>query len=162
MAIIRSKKSLMCRAIIWLLALIMPFQVLTAVHLDVRGPLHFHVEGGHGKHHHDSGPERERGSSHDYGHYLPHFHGQHHVERHHHHPHDSSVVTVRDHGLSEPLALKAEITPGWSATMLAALLATSALLLLRATPGGLMPRPELLLQTRFPGRLERPPRTIPL
>ena len=148
--------------VIWLLALLMLFQVLTAVYLDVRGPAHVHVKSDHSEHRHHRGPDSDRGQR-DYGHYLPHFHVQHHhVERHHHHPADPSVVTVRDHAPLESFMLKEETTTGWSAAMLAALLASGALLLLTRLPGGLALRPDSLLQTRSLGRLERPPRTIPL
>ena len=39
--------------LIGLLALLLPFQVLTALHLDIRGPLHFHIESDHD---HDHAP----------------------------------------------------------------------------------------------------------
>jgi hypothetical protein len=149
-------------AVVWLLSLLVPFQVLIAAYLDVLGPAHFHVGRQHDGHRHDRLPERQRGTNPDHGHYIPHFHAQHQVERHHHHPHDPSVVTVLDHGLSESLALKDETAPGWSATMLVVLLAIGASLLLRTLSGGLTPQPETLPKTRFPGRLERPPRIIPL
>ena len=128
----------------WLLALVMPFQVLTAVYLDLRGPAHFHVE------------NHEDDHDHDHGH--SHSHSQDHVERHHHHPDDVSVVTVHDDGLLELLALEAETKSGWSGTMLVALLAGGASAQLPKMQSGLTPRREPLLQTRFLGRLERPPR----
>lgn len=118
----------------WFLALLMPFQVLTAVYLDVRGPAHVHA----GNHHH---------------------HHQHGVEHHHHHPHDPTVVKVGDHAPFEFFALKRE-TSGWSGVMLAAVLASGILLLLAKAPGGLAPRPEPRLHSRVPGRLERPPRIV--
>jgi hypothetical protein len=122
----------------------MPFQALTAVYLDVRGPAHIHVEHDHG--HHDRG--------------HAHSHGQGHVERHHHHPHDSSVVAVHDDSLPSHFASEEEIPSGWSGTMLVALV-TSASPQLPETRDGPTSRREPLLQTRFPGRLERPPRIDP-
>jgi hypothetical protein len=125
----------------------MPFQVLTAVYLDVRGPTHFHAENDDGAH------------SHKHAHGHAHSHGQDDVQRHHHHPDDPSVVTVHNDGLIEPVAL--ETKSGWSGTMLVALLADSASPQLPNMQGGLTPRREPLLQTRFLGRLERPPRINP-
>lgn len=122
-------------AIAWLLALAMPFQALTAVYLDVRGPAHFHVE-------------------HDDDHDHHHAHG---VEHHHHHHDDRSVVAVHDHDLP----LQEEAASGWSGTMLVALPAGAARLQLLETSSGLTPAQAPLLQTRFPGRLERPPRINP-
>jgi hypothetical protein len=136
------------RAVAWFLALVMPFQVLTAVYLDVYGPAHFHVEDGN--------------DDHDHRHEHSHSHGRDHVERHHHHPADPSVVTVRDDGLLESIALEERPTPGWSGIMLVALLTSGAPPQAPETPSGIAPRREPLLQTRFLGRLERPPRIDPV
>jgi hypothetical protein len=133
-------------AVAWLLASVMPFHVLTAVYLDVRGPAHFHVAAGEHDHDHD----------HDGGH--GHSHGQDPVARHHHHPGDASVVTVHDDGLLESHVLEEETASGWSGTMLAALLASGASPQPPRMSSAPAPRQEPLLQTRFLGRLERPPR----
>jgi len=144
-------------AVIWLLALVMPFQVLTAVYLDLRGPAHFHVENDDDDHDRD----QDHGRAHDHGHGHTHTHSQDHVERHHHHADDPSVVTVPDDSLLELLALEAENKSGWSGTMLVALLGENTLPQLPAVPGGLTPRRETLPQSPFLGRLDRPPRTKP-
>ena len=133
-------------AITWLLLLALPFQVLTAVYLDMRGPLHFHVESDDDYHHHDHA----------------HSHDRDHLERHHHHHGDPSVVTVHHDGVLEPLALEVENPSGWSSTMLVALLGGGSSLELPEMSGSLTPRTEPPLKTRFPGRLERPPRTPPI
>jgi hypothetical protein len=130
--------------VVWLVALLTPFQGLTAVYLDVLGPAHFHAG-------HDDDDHHDRGQVHS--------HGQGQVEHHHHHPHDSSVVTVHD-GLPSQLALEEEIASGWSGIMLVALV-TSASPQLPEMRDGLTPSREPLLKTRFPGRLERPPRIGP-
>lgn len=126
--------------ITWLLVLLMPFQALTAVYLDVLGPAHFHFEHDH----HGSLPS----------------HGQDRIERHHHHQDDLSVVTVHDDGLLEPFA-SGETPSGWSSSMLAVLSAGGASLQPSQPSNELAPRAEHFLYTRFPGRLERPPRIDP-
>src|SRR5262245_44455502 len=93
-------------AVTWPIALRMPFQVLTAVCLDMRGPAHFHAGS---EHRHEYGHEHQ-------GHLHSHGPGQ--VERHHHHPDDFSVVTVHNSPLLESLALEAETKSGWSGVML--------------------------------------------
>jgi hypothetical protein len=135
-------------AVIWLLALLLPFQALTAVYLDMRGPAHVHVDDD--AHHH-------HGHDHAHAHLHPHAHGKHRVERHHHRYDDPSVVVVHDGGTRDSQAAEMENKPGWSATMLAALPAGAALLLPRML-SVLSPRPQPVPRTRYPGRLERPPR----
>jgi len=127
-------------AVVSVLLLALPLQVLTAAYLDLRGPAHFHLE-------HDD-------DDHLHGH--SHSHGQGHVEHHHHDPHDASVVTVHD-GLHGPALLSEE--SGWSGTMLAALLSSDASPLASAMRCGPTPRQEISLESRSPGRLERPPRS---
>jgi hypothetical protein len=128
-------------AVTWLLLLALPFHALTAIYLDLRGPAHFH-------HHHEM-------DDHD--------HGDHHrdhgnVERHHHSAFDQTVVTVEDDAALDPHALEEGAPSGWSATMCVALVSAGPSLQLPGRMGGIVPGPETLLQTRFPGRLERPPR----
>jgi len=171
------KVPLLRPTVTWLLVSLMPFQVLTAVYLDVRGPAHFHVEvDGHGHDRagahiaargHDGGPVYTHGHEHHDGddhHHVRdhgHSHGAHHIQRHHHDGADPTVVTVQDDdGLLELFALKEE-TSGWSGVMLVALVA-DCVLLQPKSPGGLTPGPEPLLQTRFPAPLERPPRNTPV
>jgi hypothetical protein len=89
-----------------------------------------------------------------------HSHGQGRVEHHHHHPHDSSVVTVHDDSLPSQLALEEETPSGWSGTMLVAIVTSASPQPLEMRDGP-TPKPEPLPQTRFPGRLERPPRIDP-
>ena len=125
-------------AVAWLIALVMPFQALTAVYLDVQGPAHFHVY--HDDHDHE------------------HSHGPHHVEHHHHHPHDHSVVAVHEHGVPDSPALEEQERSGWSATMLVALAAEGAALQVPEPSNGVASLPSLPLKTRFPAGLERPPR----
>jgi hypothetical protein len=133
------------RTVAWLVTLVMPFQVLTGVYLDTRGPAHFHV--GHDDDHHDRG--------------HVHSHGQGQVEHHHHHPHDSSVVTIHDDSLPSHLALEEETPSGWSGSMLVALVTSGASPQPPEMRDSVTPKREPLLRTRFPGRLERPPRIDP-
>ena len=120
-------------AVVAVVLLVLPLQALTAVYLDLVGPAHFHVG---------------------------HHHGHDHVERHHHHHGDPSVVAAGDQDLLEQLALKEETAPGWSSTMVAAVAPDRVSLALADTSQVPVPRLELRLQTRFPGRLERPPRPL--
>jgi hypothetical protein len=123
-------------AVTWLVLLALPFHTLTAVYLDLRGPAHFHLD--------DEMHE--------------HSHGHDHPERHHHHAGDPTVVTVEDDASLESLALEEGTTSGWSATMCVALVSAGASLHLPRLPNGIAPGRESLVQTRFLGRLERPPR----
>ena len=128
--------SLMRPAVTLLLLLALPFHALTAVYLDLRGPAHFHLD--------DEMHE--------------HSHGHDHPERHHHHAGDPTVVTVEDDARLESLALEESTASGWSATMCVALVSAGASLHLPRLPNDIAPGREPLLQTRFLGRLERPPR----
>jgi len=119
----------------------MPFQVVTAVYLDLRGPAHFHVDDG---------------IEHDHGH--SHFRGRDGIERHHHPAADQSVVTVEDDAAPGAHALDEGVPSGWSATMCVALVSAGRPLQLRRLTHGIVPGRETHLQTRFLGRLERPPR----
>jgi hypothetical protein len=125
-------RNLRRRAIPWLLAAVMPFQLLAAVYLDVLGPAHFHEDDADDHH-----PHR-------------------HIERHHHDHDDASVVTIRD-GLAALLAMEEESAAGWSSTMLAALPAGDLPALAQAQREPIVYR-QAFLQSFFPGRLERPPR----
>jgi len=128
----------MRHAVIWLLLSVLPFQALTAVYLDLRGPAHFYLDDDH---------EREHG----------HAHG--HLERHHHPAGDPTVVTAEDGAALESHALE-EGTSGWSATMCAAAVSARASSALPAVANGAILNRARLLQTRFLGRLERPPRLL--
>src|SRR5262245_54464983 len=87
-------------AIAWLLVLVMPFHVLTAAYLDLRGPAHVHATQGAPVHEHARDHEynhvirviRLHGYAPDSGHSHTHRHDG--IERHHHDPADSTVVTV--------------------------------------------------------------------
>jgi hypothetical protein len=129
------------RALAWVLALALPFQALTAVYLDVRGPAHFHVE--------------------DDEHEHSHSHARNGIEHHHHHPHDHSVVAVNEHGIPDSPALEEEGRSGWSATMLVAATANDGWLQLLELSHGVMPTRPSSLPTHFPAPLERPPRVDP-
>jgi len=130
------------RAVTRLLLLVLPFHALTAVYLDLRGPAHFH-------HHHEVDDD-------DHDHPDSHDHGS--VERHHHPTSDQSVVAVEDGATLDPNALEEGAPSGWSATMCAALVSAGSVLQLPRLADGIVPAREPYLQTRFPGRLERPPR----
>ena len=125
----------------WLLVVLLPFQVLTGLYLDVRGPLHFHVE--HGEH--------------DHGHDHSHSHAHSDSERHHHAAFDASVVTVHDGERAAFLALE-EAETGWSSVMFAALSAFAGSLTLPEMSGGYAPGPAAIHRTHLTPGLERPPR----
>jgi hypothetical protein len=130
-------------AVTRLLLLVLPFYALTAVYLDLRGPAHFH-------HHHHALDDDDHG--------RPHGHDHDAVERHHHPAADQSVVAVEDDAVLDAHALEEGGPSGWSATMCAALVSAGAALDLPRLTDGFVTGREPLLQTRFPGRLERPPR----
>jgi len=126
-------------AIVWLLVLALPLRALTAMYLDLRGPLHFH-------HHHDDDEYHE----HDHG------HSHAHAERHHHPAGDPTVIAVGD---ELPMADGTAVS-GWSATMCVAAAAPRAWPDLPQLRHAAVAGIEARLQTRHPGRLERPPRTV--
>ncbi|HKC45009.1 MAG TPA: hypothetical protein VKC64_14365 [Burkholderiales bacterium] len=130
----------MRNAVIWILLSVLPFQALTAVYLDLRGPAHFHLDDD---------------EVHEPGHGRTHAHSQ--LERHHHPAGDPTVVTAEDDAALESHALE-EGTSGWSATMCAAAVSAGASLDLPKMADGAILNRERLPQTRFLGRLERPPR----
>jgi hypothetical protein len=130
-------------AIARLVLLVLPFHALTAVYLDLRGPAHFHVH--------------DEADADDHGHPHAHDHGG--ILHHHHAPADRSVVTVEDEALDSH-ELAGEISSGWSATMCAALVSAAAPLHAPRAASGIVITPAHLLKTRFPGRLERPPRLL--
>jgi hypothetical protein len=137
------KRHVPSRSIAWLLALLLPFQALTALYLDVHGPLHFHV------------------AADDHDHHGGHAHA--HGDRHHHHANDVSVVRLDEENRFGPLAaLEHESNPGWSATMLAALTAGVSMLQTPNATGSPVLSHVCPLRTRFPSRLERPPRSSSL
>lgn len=127
-------------AIARLLLLVLPFQALTAIALDLRGPAHFHV--------HDDADADDHGPAHDHG-------G---VEHHRHAAADLSVIPVEDDALDSHEA--EEIASGWSATMCAVLVSAAESLRIPGTASGAVAGPAQHLKTRFPGRLERPPRLL--
>jgi hypothetical protein len=126
-------------AIALLLASLLPFQVLTGLYLDLRGPLHFHVEY----------------SDHDHDHSHTHAHS--HLERHHHAAIDAGVVTVHDGERAAFLALE-ETEAGWSSVMFATLAASAECVALLDTSSGYAPTPAPILRTHLPRGPERPPR----
>jgi hypothetical protein len=130
------------RVLLWVVIPALALRALTALHLDLRGPLHFHADWFH-EHDHD-----------DDGHAHAHAHG----ERHHHAPGDPTVVTLEDHDGLDAHAHEEEAARGWSGTMCVALVSADAwpdpsLLRGRVAPAG-----DTRFQTRSLGRLERPPR----
>lgn len=66
------------------------------------------------------------------------------------------MIPVEDDALDSHEA--EEIASGWSATMCAVLVSAAEPLRIPETVGGAIAGPAQYLQTRFPGRLERPPR----
>lgn len=130
-------------AIARLLLLVLPFHALIAVGLDLRGPAHFHV--------HDEADEDR------HGHPQVHDHAR--IEHHHHAAVDRSVVPVEDDLLDSHEAQE-EMSSGWSATMCAALVSTAAPSGVPGAASSGVSGSAPLLKTRFPGRLERPPRFL--
>jgi hypothetical protein len=127
-------------AIVWLLLSIVPFQWFIAAYLDLRGPAHFHL--------HDEVLEHAGERIHSHGHR--------HVDHHHHPSGDGTVVIAEDDGL-ESTALEESAAQGRSDASFVALISSSISLGIE-TPHGLGTKQDRPLQTRFPGRLERPPR----
>jgi hypothetical protein len=128
-------------AIARLLLLVLPFHALLAVGLDLRGPAHFHV--------HDDED--------DHAHRHAHEHGL--IEHHHHAAADRSVVPVEDGALDSRDATE-EIASGWSSTMCAALPSAAEPWHVAGAATGVAAGPADRPKTRFPGRLERPPRLL--
>lgn len=124
-------------AVAWLVALAMPFHVLTAVYLDVLGPPHFHLDDELHDHHDSHGPD--------------------HLQRHHHSAVDGTVVTIAD----DTRAPEEGSVSGWSATACLGLASTGAWLPLARRSNDLAPDRSFRLHTRSLGRLERPPRIAP-
>lgn len=134
-------------AMVSLLVPALALRALTALYVELQGPLHFHLDDDHHEH-------RDQGD----GHAHAHSHGHGHSERHHHPAGDPTVVTLEDHaGLDGP-ASEETAARGWSATMCVALVSAHAWPDPPPAPNGIAPANEKRLQTRFPGRLERPPR----
>jgi hypothetical protein len=121
-------------AVAWLVALAMPFHVLTAVYLGVLGPPHFHLQ-----------DELDA-------------HGPGHPQRHHHSASDGTVVIVAD----DARAPEEGNASGWSATACLGLASTGAWLPLARRSNDLAPERSFRLQTCSLGRLERPPRIAPV
>ena len=135
-------------AVVCALALTLPFQALTAMYLDVRGPAHVHVDSADDDHDHP----------HDHGHEHSHSHARNGIEHHHHHPHDHTVVAVHEHGVPDSPFLEEETRSGWSGSMFAALVGST----IRREPPKVSraarPPRELPPPIPFLERLERPPR----
>jgi hypothetical protein len=126
-------------ALVWVIVPALAFRALTALHLDLHGPLHFHVDWLHEHEHEDDA----------------HAHSHAHGERHHHAPGDPTVVTLEDH---DPLAHgEEEAARGWSATMCVAAAPSHASLHPPPLQNRFAIAGEALFRTRFLGRLERPP-----
>jgi hypothetical protein len=136
--------------IVWLLALVLPFQALTVAYLDLHAPAHFHVahdddhEHPHGHdddHDHGDGRAERPGHSHAHGPF----------DRHHHDAGDPSVVVIHE---DEP----GEVASGWSGVMCTAIASAPAALdlarLVEARVRGHDPR----VRSRSLPPLERPPR----
>src|SRR5262245_32212009 len=123
----------------WLMVALMPFHVLAAVYLDVRGPAHFHVK-------------RIAHNDHRHGHYR--------VAHHHHADSDASVVMVRVPGPVAPFAPRED--SGWSGTMLVTV-TTKASPQTAPVPSAKVASISLSLPAAlFAARLERPPRSLAL
>src|SRR5690349_13403002 len=108
-----------------LVVLLVPFQAITAMYLDIRGPLHFHVaiadaDDDPQHHGHAHAHPQQHAHPHLHAHAHGHAHDARHLERHHHDPNDASVVTIGG-GLLDPAALKGENPSGWSSVMLVAI-----------------------------------------
>jgi hypothetical protein len=136
--------SLRHRAVIWLLLSIVPFQGFIAVYLDLRGPAHFHID-------HELLEHAE-------GHL--HSHGHQHVDRHHHRTGDDTVVVAEDDGL-ELASLEEAAAQGGSGASFVAMISPGISLDLLRAPNRMAAKRDRPLETRFPGRLERPPRINP-
>ena len=167
-------------AIAWLLAFLMPLQALTVVYLDVRGPAHFHVPAHAAPDVIESAfapdPRHEHSRRHEYSHVVrsmglegfsrahvhQHTHG-HGVERHRHRSGDTSVVTIGGYGLAGELASSERATSGRSGVMFVALPAAGASPHVPALLDSPEPRTEPPLEGRPSlGRLDRPPRILPI
>jgi hypothetical protein len=127
-------------ALAWLLVPMLAFRALTALYVDLQGPLHFHLEDDHHHEHHDPA----------------HTHSHDRLERHHHAAGDSSVVTLEAH---DGFRAEESIASGWSSTMCVAAASTHAW----PDPPPLRERVVAAGYARYPtrslGRLDRPPRT---
>jgi ABC-type nickel/cobalt efflux system permease component RcnA len=126
---------LMRAALVSLLVPMLACRALTALYVELQGPLHFHLDDDHQEHH-----------DHD------------HAERHHHSAADPTVVTLENR---DGLASEETIARGWSATMCVALVPTHAWPDPSPLRRGVAPAGDTRFQTRSLGRLERPPRLAP-
>jgi hypothetical protein len=124
------------RLLAWLVAAVLPFQALTAVYLDVRGPGHVHVGGGAG-HSHDG------------------------IGHHYHASDDASVVLIHDGSLLQA-ALEDETSSGRSSLQLSALPAGAAPSFHPRTRSHAAIFRSTFPQPQPPQRLERPPRLFPV
>lgn len=130
------------RALLWLPVPALAFHALTALHFDLRGPLHFHVDW---LHEHDHGDDE-------------HAHAHAHGERHHHASDDPTVVTLEDGDGLDAHAHEEEAVRRWSATMCAALVSPGAWPDPSLLRNRVAPADGTRFRTRSLGRLERPPR----
>jgi hypothetical protein len=145
--------------VVAVLLVVLPFQSMAAVLLDLQGPAHVHAGalGDDDDHHHDD---------HDGGHDQPqvrhrhddvaahdHHHGP--FDRHHHDADDTTVVMVDEDGGDDRAG-------GWSATLVAAMPASPALQCAARRPEGFAPDDAACFRTRVPGLPDRPPRSASL
>jgi hypothetical protein len=131
-------------AFIWLVVA-MSLQGLIIGYLNLRGPAHFHLAHEVSENAHDHHAQ---------------FHGHDQVEHHHHDAGDETVVIVEDHSVIEAIAAEEGSAQGGSAKFAVLVLAGAPLHLPRMPNGGIASR-DRQLKSRFPDRLERPPRVQP-
>lgn len=134
----------MRRAVAWLGLLLIPCHILTALYLDLLGPAHFHLD--HELHEHDD-------SAHHH-----HEHRHIHAEQHTHPLDDATVVMVDDDASFESHAPEESATTGGAAASFLALVSGGLPSGLQLCSIGVQAAPESLPESRFPERLERPPR----
>lgn len=143
-----------------ILMVLMPFQAVTAMYLDVRGPLHFHIETDDADDDHDDHAHARahvHAHPHTHVHSRAHAHDAQHPQRHYHDRADASVVKIGGGSLDFG-ALQGETRCGWSSIMLAAIVGDDLALELSELSNVMTALLQPVLQRWFPGRLERPPR----
>lgn len=141
-------------AVVALLLVVLPFQSIAAVLLDLHGPAHVHLDAHEDHdHEHDHDEDDDHDHPHDAGHAHDAAHDHDHgpFDRHHHHPDDATVVMVDEGGGDERAA-------GWSATLCAAMPASPALECALSRRDRFLSGPDAHFRTRIPGLPDRPPR----
>lgn len=134
--------------LVWLLALVLPFQGLTVAYLDLHGPAHFHVAHDDHGHAHDAHDDHDDDHAGGHGHGHGHAHGF--LDRHPHDAGDHTVVVIHE---DDP----EEVASGWSGVMCAAIVATPVSSGLARRAEAHAPGHDARLRTRSLPRLERPP-----